>query len=138
VVGNWRWMRWLGNSGVSGAAKTDGRYRGAMTKSTGRPRQSSSTTAQSPPLRLGHDRFVGGVCAGFAAYLGINVAVTRLAMAAFVTFGPGLLMYLVLWLSLPAADGGPAVLQHWEARPQPSPVRSRRRTGGRGYGRGTY
>lgn len=46
---------------------------------------------------------VGGVCAGLADYLRSDVTVVRIlaVIAAIVTAGTGLLVYLVMWLLVP-------------------------------------
>lgn len=48
---------------------------------------------------------LGGVCAGLAAYLNIDVTVIRLIWAgSFFVFGSGFLLYLLLWIIVPAAN----------------------------------
>lgn len=48
---------------------------------------------------------VGGVLAGVAAYSGVDVVWWRIAtiLLTFVSFGTGLLLYVVLWIAIPAA-----------------------------------
>ncbi|HMI27059.1 MAG TPA: PspC domain-containing protein, partial [Streptosporangiaceae bacterium] len=47
-----------------------------------------------------------GVCAGLAAYFGIDPALIRLAFALFTIFGgAGVLLYLVAWIVIPEEDG---------------------------------
>lgn len=49
------------------------------------------------------DRMIGGVCGGLARYFGVDPSLIRLAFAlAFVFGGSGLLLYLILWIVLPA------------------------------------
>ena len=49
---------------------------------------------------------LGGVCAGLAKYLNIDTLLIRLAfMFAFLWAGVGPLLYLILWLLVPAEDG---------------------------------
>lgn len=46
--------------------------------------------------------WLGGVCAGIAAYLNINVLLIRLALILFILMGgSGFLIYLILWIILP-------------------------------------
>jgi phage shock protein C len=46
---------------------------------------------------------IGGVCGGLARYFGVDPSLIRLAFAlAFVFGGSGLLLYLILWIVLPA------------------------------------
>lgn len=48
---------------------------------------------------------LGGVCAGLAAYLNIDVTIIRLIWAgSFFVFGSGFLLYLLLWIIIPAAN----------------------------------
>ena len=47
-------------------------------------------------------RMVAGVCAGLAAYFGIDVTLVRLAFAVFTIFwGLGALIYLIAWAVIP-------------------------------------
>ena len=102
------------------------RYCGQCGSATGvegsRPR-AASDTAQAPPKRLllsRKDKKVGGVCAGFAEYLGWDVTIVRLLYICGVVYsgGLGLLAYLIAWIVIPAepvmpshtyASGVPAV-----------------------------
>jgi phage shock protein C len=78
--------------------------------------------AQQPPppvrplLRSGTDRMVGGVCGGLAEYTGIDATLWRVGAVFFtLTGGAGLLIYLLLWIVVPAAplaEGtGPSALE---------------------------
>ncbi|MDQ3073052.1 MAG: PspC domain-containing protein [Bacteroidota bacterium] len=50
------------------------------------------------------DKVIAGVCSGISSYFGIDPLWLRLAFAvAFFAFGTGLLLYLILWLVIPAA-----------------------------------
>ncbi len=53
-----------------------------------------------------HDgRVVAGVCAGLAAYLGVDPTLVRLAFALLTIFGgAGVLLYLCAWIVIP--EGG--------------------------------
>ncbi len=60
------------------------------------------------PRRLYRDRLnsvVGGVCAGLAAYLNMDVSIVRILFVVlpFLSFGGIGLVYLVLWIALPEA-----------------------------------
>lgn len=62
------------------------------------------------PLRRSPARIVGGVCGGLAAHFGAAPGTLRWGYAALTVVGfllPGVLVYLILWLALPAADAGP-------------------------------
>ena len=46
------------------------------------------------------------MCAGIAAYFGIDPTLVRLAFALFTIFGgAGVLLYLVAWIVIPEEDG---------------------------------
>ncbi|GAA4735747.1 ATP-binding protein [Isoptericola chiayiensis] len=64
----------------------------------------------SPPFRLPlrrprRGRWLGGVCAGLAAHLGVPVAVVRAAIVV-LTFlgGTGAVLYVFWWVTIPAGD----------------------------------
>src|SRR5690606_13511357 len=50
------------------------------------------------------DRFLGGVCSGVANYLNVDPAIIRLlfAIITFGGFGFGVILYILLWIILPA------------------------------------
>jgi phage shock protein PspC (stress-responsive transcriptional regulator) len=51
------------------------------------------------------DRWIGGVCGGIAPVLGLESWVCRLLIAVLTLFGGfGLLLYLLLWIFVPAED----------------------------------
>lgn len=53
-------------------------------------------------------RVVAGVCAGLAAYFGVDATLVRLAFALFTVFwGLGVLVYLIAWAVIPE-EGEPA------------------------------
>jgi phage shock protein C len=48
------------------------------------------------------EKVIAGVCGGVAAYLGLDPTVARLAFLLLIpASGIGLLLYLVLWISMP-------------------------------------
>lgn len=52
--------------------------------------------------KIKQDRWLGGVCSGFAYALGIPTWLTRLAMALlFLSIGFGVVMYVLLWIFMP-------------------------------------
>jgi len=72
--------------------------------------------ANKPTKRLMRDpdnAILGGVCAGIAAYWGINPLWVRLLFifSPFITFGTSLLIYIVLWISMPEAQTAAEKLQ---------------------------
>lgn len=52
------------------------------------------------------DRMVGGVCGGIGQYFDIDPTLVRIAFAGLVLIGVGspILLYLLLWVIMPAAD----------------------------------
>jgi phage shock protein C len=70
-----------------------------------------ATNARPAPARLYRstsDRAIAGVCGGLAHYFNIDVALVRIAFIAFaLAGGASLLLYIVLWIAVPA-DGGTA------------------------------
>ncbi len=64
---------------------------------------SYSTNTSSKIMRNTEKGLIGGVSAGFADYLNIDPIIVRaLFIALAIFFGPGLLIYLGLWIVLPA------------------------------------
>ena len=52
------------------------------------------------------DRWIGGVCGGIAVASGIDAWIWRLVFALFaVTYGVGLLIYVLLWIFVPEESG---------------------------------
>jgi phage shock protein PspC (stress-responsive transcriptional regulator) len=68
--------------------------------------QSYSSTTTEGPKRLFRDennKVIGGVCGGLANYFGIDVVVVRIIFAVLaVSFGFGLVSYLILWVAVPS------------------------------------
>ena len=56
--------------------------------------------------RIRDGRVVAGVCAGLAAYFGVDPTLIRLAFALLTVFGGlGVLLYLCAWLVIPDESG---------------------------------
>jgi len=55
--------------------------------------------------RDGDSRVIGGVCSGMSAYFNLDVVILRIlfVVAIFISFGTGLVAYLVLWIAVPKA-----------------------------------
>ncbi len=74
---------------------------------TGEQQAAAGAGAEQPRRlrRAENDTVLGGVCAGIAHYLRIDPAVIRIifALIAFAGFGFGFLLYIILWVLLPAA-----------------------------------
>ena len=68
--------------------------------------------------RIREGRVVAGVCAGLAAYFGIDPTLVRLAFALFTIFGgAGVLLYLVAWIVIPEDDGdGSSIAQNFVSK----------------------
>jgi phage shock protein PspC (stress-responsive transcriptional regulator) len=63
-------------------------------------------------LRPKDGRLVAGVCAGLAAYFGIDVNMVRLGFGIFtVFFGLGIIIYLIAWAVLPDEGGGTSIFE---------------------------
>jgi phage shock protein C len=63
------------------------------------------------PMRLRNGRMLAGVCAGLAAYFGVDVNLVRLAFGVFTVFyGLGALVYLLAWAVLPEEGEGSSIL----------------------------
>jgi phage shock protein PspC (stress-responsive transcriptional regulator) len=68
-------------------------------------------------LRLRDGRLRAGVCAGLAAYFGINVNLVRLAFGLLTVFyGLGILIYLIAWVILPEEGEDSSILESFVQR----------------------
>ncbi|HEX2606597.1 MAG TPA: PspC domain-containing protein [Flavisolibacter sp.] len=74
---------------------------------------SQTSYSQAPPkrgktrlFRDMSDKLLGGVCSGIANYMNVDPAIVRLlfAIITFGGFGMGILIYIILWIILPAKD----------------------------------
>ncbi|WP_241386580.1 PspC domain-containing protein [Rhodococcus sp. CH91] len=63
----------------------------------------SENSAPRPFTRSSSQRMLGGVCAGLADYFGVDLNLVRAGavLAAFVTGGTAVLLYLALWMLIP-------------------------------------
>ena len=63
-------------------------------------------------VRSRTDKMVGGVCGGIGEYFNIDPTLVRVVFAILVLIGVGspLLLYLLLWIIMPAADSPRAML----------------------------
>lgn len=79
--------------------------------------EDSAASSSIPPVkRLMRDpdnALIGGVCAGVAAYWGINPLWIRIfaVISPFITFGTAVLIYVVMWVSMPEARTAAEKLQ---------------------------
>jgi len=61
-----------------------------------------------PPLRRSRtDKVIGGVSGGLAEYSGVDALLWRVGFVALTVAGPGIPVYLLLWLFMPAGPTGP-------------------------------
>ncbi|MEZ4581854.1 MAG: PspC domain-containing protein [Caldilineaceae bacterium] len=88
-------------------------------------------------VRSRTDKMVGGVCGGIGDYFNIDPTLVRVVFAILVLIGVGspLLLYLLLWIIMPAADGPrPCCGRRWEWAPtsplsrSPQPAQRMRRS----------
>jgi phage shock protein PspC (stress-responsive transcriptional regulator) len=72
--------------------------------------------------RIENEKFIAGVCAGVAAYLGLDPTLVRLAFLLLIpASGIGLLLYLVLWIIMPTQSERDDVLKVMAANSPPTP-----------------
>ncbi len=69
--------------------------------------QNNSYTTRGKFLRNTSDKLVSGVCSGLANYLNIDPAVIRILFIVFAINGIGLLIYILLWVIVPASNNLP-------------------------------
>jgi phage shock protein C len=60
-------------------------------------------TALQRPAQ-GQGRVIAGVCAAIAARFGIDRTLVRVAFVIFGVMGPGVFIYVALWILIPSAD----------------------------------
>src|SRR5579884_1527105 len=65
---------------------------------------------QLPVPRRDSGRLLGGVCVGVAEHFGVNVTLLRVGFAVLAANGVGVLLYVALWLLMPAAADSPPPL----------------------------
>jgi phage shock protein C len=62
-------------------------------------------------------RMAAGVCAGLAAYFGVDVNLVRLAFGVFTVFyGLGALIYVLAWVVLPEEGEGGSILESFVSK----------------------
>jgi phage shock protein PspC (stress-responsive transcriptional regulator) len=66
-----------------------------------------TATPGRPVLRRSStDRMLGGVCGGLAEYSSIDPILWRVGMVALGLLGPGVIVYLLLWVLMPTGPAG--------------------------------
>ena len=69
--------------------------------------------------RSGDDRMLAGVAGGIARYLGADVTLVRVIIAALALFtGAGAVLYIAAWLLIPADGDDEPIAAAWIARRQ--------------------
>jgi phage shock protein C len=69
--------------------------------------------------RSGDDRMLAGVAGGIARYLGADVTLVRVVIAALALFtGAGAALYIAAWLLIPQDGDGESIAAAWIARRQ--------------------
>jgi phage shock protein PspC (stress-responsive transcriptional regulator) len=64
-------------------------------------------------------KVIAGVCAGLAEQFGISVTIIRIAFVLGTLIGgPGLIVYLVLWVSMPYRPEMPRALESYAGEPR--------------------
>jgi phage shock protein C len=63
------------------------------------------------------DKRIAGVCGGLAEYFGIDPILIRIAFVVLAVMGPGILLYIVLWIVMPKGQPGAAA---WRGRTSPA------------------
>lgn len=68
--------------------------------------QTFTNTAQAGPVRrlerTVRDKWIGGVCSGFARYLEVDITIVRLLwLATVILAGTGVLAYIICWIIIP-------------------------------------
>jgi phage shock protein C len=73
-------------------------------------------------VRSRNGRVLGGVCAGVAGYLGMDVTLVRViwAVAAVLTGGTGVLAYLAAWILIPAEGQDSSIAQNVASKKKPT------------------
>jgi phage shock protein PspC (stress-responsive transcriptional regulator) len=74
-----------------------------------------------------NEKIIAGVCAGVAAYLGLDPTLVRLLFLLLIpASGIGLLLYLILWIIMPVQHEGeePLKVTSYESQTAPHPQRN--------------
>ena len=81
------------------------RFCGGCGKPAGTPAGSWATPAAGKRLvRDMSNKMIGGVCSGFAEYLGLDVTLMRLIWIGLAFWGVGILLYPIAWMIMPRND----------------------------------
>jgi phage shock protein C len=64
------------------------------------------------------DKRIAGVSGGLAEYFGVDPILVRIAFVVLAVMGPGILLYIVLWIVMPKGQPGAAPV--WRGRTSPA------------------
>jgi len=65
-------------------------------------------TAEKRLVRSKKDQMIAGVAGGLAEYFDIDVVLVRVAFVALALLGgPGVLLYIILWIVMPEGEAAP-------------------------------
>ena len=69
-------------------------------------------TADKRLVRSSTNKMIGGVCGGLGEYFDFDPTLLRLLFAALIVFGAGspILLYLLMWIIIPAAGSSRAMI----------------------------
>ena len=69
-------------------------------------------TSEKRLVRSKTNKMIGGVCGGLGEYFDFDPTLIRLIFAALIVFGAGspILLYLLMWIIIPAADSTRAMI----------------------------
>ncbi len=68
---------------------------------TAAPIPTPTVPARPELRRSGRDKWLGGVCGGLAEHTGVDALIWRAAAVVLTLSGPGLFVYLALWVLMP-------------------------------------
>ena len=83
------------------------------------PSATSAGPRQKALVRCRHDRMLGGVAAGIAGYVGVDVLLVRIAFAVLtIVGGVGIPLYLACWLLVPDEDTAQSIAAEFTSNRQ--------------------
>jgi phage shock protein C len=72
------------------------------------------TAIRNSGVSRGPDRWLGGVCGGIAAKLGVNANAARIVLLILALLpGPAVVFYLLAWIILPDSATNRILLESW-------------------------
>ena len=92
--------------GEENSANTQGNANTASATNPGNQQyqQTAGTAANKRLYRDENDKILGGVCSGLANYFNVDIVIVRIIFAILaISFGFGLIPYLILWIAVPSS-----------------------------------